>query len=365
MERRVIICGGGTGGHFYPALVVGRKLLDLDGDLQLTYVGTHRDVEKKIMEEQQVRFHPLRIQGLKGRGIRRLPALFLLPLAFAQSLALLLTTRPSLVIGAGGYSSGPVVLLAAWLGIPTVILEQNSRPGFTNRVLARWIRKAVVAFDSALPYFKGKAVRLGNPVREEFYSIRRRREADGLNLLIFGGSQGSRFLNTTMTEALPILAPRKQSLHIVHQTGKQDLAWVTEAYRNCGFYAAEVSGYLPGMASCFEKADLILSRAGATTVAEIIAAGRAAVLVPFAGAADDHQTANARELERAGAAELIPEGQATAEVLAARILHFLGHKDDLEAMESALLPLKTRDASEKIAGLCLSLMAAEQKEMRA
>ena len=173
----VIISGGGTGGHLYPALVVGRKLMDLAPGIALTYVGTRREIEGRIMAAHGVRFIPMRIEGLKGRGLRSLRGLLVLPLAFAHSLLILARTRPSLVIGVGGYSSGPIVLLASWLGVPTVILEQNAQPGFTNRLLARSVRRAVVAFPSTLPAFKGKGVLLGNPVREEFTGCRRKRGA--------------------------------------------------------------------------------------------------------------------------------------------------------------------------------------------
>ena len=205
-NRGVVISGGGTGGHLYPALVVGRKLQAMRPGLGLTYVGTRRDVESRIMAEHGDRFIPMRIEGLKGRGLRSLRGLLVLPLAFAHSLLILARTRPALVIGVGGYSSGPIVLLASWLRIPTVILEQNARPGFTNRLLARWVSRAVVAFVSTLPAFKGKGVVLGNPVREDFYALPAKTRTGTLDVLVFGGSQGSRFLNDRITAALPLLA---------------------------------------------------------------------------------------------------------------------------------------------------------------
>jgi UDP-N-acetylglucosamine--N-acetylmuramyl-(pentapeptide) pyrophosphoryl-undecaprenol N-acetylglucosamine transferase len=363
--RRIILCGGGTGGHLYPALVVGRKLVEMAPDLQLLYVGTGRDVEKKIVEKHGVVFRVLRIEGLKGRGLKSLRGLLLLPLAFLQSLALLAKTRPSLVVGVGGYSSGPIVLLASWFGVPTLILEQNSTPGFTNRTLARWVRKAVVSFESTLGHFKGKGVLLGNPVREEFYAVPPRPERDGLAVLVFGGSQGSRFLNERMTAALPLLAPKKASLKITHQTGERDRVWVEDVYRSSAFPAAEVGSYFSDMPRRFAEADLIVSRAGATTLAEIVASRRAAVLVPFAGASEDHQMANARELERVGAVEVIPEETAFPEALAARILDFLADKGRLAAMEAALEPLRRTKAADEIAALGLSLMKPAAKEATA
>jgi len=354
--RRVVISGGGTGGHLYPALVVGRKLRDMDMRIELTYVGTHRDVEKKIMEEHGVRFIPMRIEGLKGRGLRSLKGLGLLPLSFVQSYSILRRARPGLVIGVGGYSSGPIVLLASWLGIPTLLMEQNARPGFTNRMLGRWVRKAVVAFESSLPYFRGKAVCLGNPVREQFYTLPAKTRNGNLAVLVFGGSQGSRFLNDKMTAALPLLAPVRDRFRITHQTGTNDLDGVAAGYRACGFDAGGVTAYISDMAGAFGRADIIVCRAGATTIAEIIAARKASLLVPFAGAAEDHQTQNARTLEAVGGAEMLTEVRLTPEVLAGRLFHYLTNPADIITMEEKLLVLQVENPAAKIAGLCLSLM---------
>jgi UDP-N-acetylglucosamine--N-acetylmuramyl-(pentapeptide) pyrophosphoryl-undecaprenol N-acetylglucosamine transferase len=361
--RGVIISGGGTGGHLYPALVVGRKILALASDIALTYVGTRRDVESRIMSAHGVQFIPMRIEGLKGRGLKSLRGLLLLPLAFSHSLFILVRTRPALVVGVGGYSSGPIVLLASWLRIPTVILEQNARPGFTNRLLARSVRKAVVAFPSTLPAFKGKGVVLGNPVREEFYALPAKRRSATLEVLVFGGSQGSHFLNERVAAALPLLAATGDRVRLTHQTGTNDLDRVVSAYRANGFSKAEVAAYFPGMAACFGRADLVVCRAGATTLAELIAARKAAVLVPFAGASEDHQTANARELEAVGGAVVVPEAEATAEALAARILRYLDHPEELEAMERNVARLQAEDPAGRIAGLCLSLMKPAPKEI--
>jgi UDP-N-acetylglucosamine--N-acetylmuramyl-(pentapeptide) pyrophosphoryl-undecaprenol N-acetylglucosamine transferase len=363
MKRpRVIISGGGTGGHLYPALVVGRKLTALAPEIELTYVGTGREVEGRIMAGHGVRFVPMRIEGLKGRGLRSLRGLLILPLSFAQSLGILLRTRPSLVIGVGGYSSGPIVLLASWLRVPTVILEQNARPGFTNRLLVRWVRRAVAAFPSTLPYLKGKGVVLGNPVREEFYGLPAKKRGPALDVLVFGGSQGSHFLNTRVLEALPLLAAAKDRLRLTHQTGTADLETVTAAYKASGFARAEVAAYIPDMPAYFGRSDLIVCRAGATTLAELTAARKAALLVPFAGAAEDHQTVNARELGSAGAAVVLSEAEATAGALAARLLRFLDHPEEIEALERNVGRLQPDDPAGRIAALCLALMERPTKE---
>ena len=363
-ERRVIISGGGTGGHLYPALVVGRKLKEIDPGIGLTYVGTHREIEKKIMENHDVDFIPMKIEGLKGRGLRSLKALALLPWSFFAAWRILRRLKPALVIGVGGYSAGPIVLIASWRGIPTLILEPNAYPGYTNRLLARWVRKAVVAFDSTLPYFKNRGVRLGNPVREEFYNQPRKPRTGALSVLVFGGSQGSHFLNEAVTLALPLLAPHKDRLALTHQTWLHDLEGVAERYRAAGFGGSEVAAYLMDMPRYFAKADLTVSRAGATTLAETIAARKASILVPFAGASEDHQTRNARELEAAAAAEVIPESRLTPEVLAGRIVHYLDHPGELDAMERNLAAFGTENAAENIACLCIDLMSDRSQENR-
>jgi UDP-N-acetylglucosamine--N-acetylmuramyl-(pentapeptide) pyrophosphoryl-undecaprenol N-acetylglucosamine transferase len=358
--RRIVISGGGTGGHLYPALAVGRKLQERDPGLRLTFIGSHRPIEKDLMERYGAHFIPMRIEGLKGRGWKSLRTMVLLPFALIRSLFLLARLRPGLVIGVGGYSAGPVVLAASALGIPSLILEQNVRPGFTNRLLTRRARKAVVAFENSLPYFKGKGVFLGNPVREEFYHLRPKAREAVLTVLVFGGSQGSRILNETMTAALPLLRPEKDKLRLIHQTGKADFDKVKEAYVQNGFAEAEVAPFFFDMAGYFEKSDLVVGRAGATTIAELIVARKAAVLVPFALASEDHQAQNARELERVDGAEVILEKDLTAGRLAERILYYLKNPERVSAMERNLAGLGAEDPAGRIAGLCFELMKDER-----
>ena len=357
MKRRgIVISGGGTGGHLYPALAVGRKLQEMDPDLRLTYIGSHRPLEKDLMERHHAHFIPMRIEGIKGRGLKSLKAMVLVPLALVKSLFLLVRLRPGLVIGVGGYSAGPVVLSASFLRIPTLILEQNATPGFTNRLLIRRARKAVVAFRSSLPYFKGKAVFLGNPVREEFTRIRPKPRDSVLSVLVFGGSQGSRVLNEATTAALPFLRLRRDSLRLAHQTGPADFEKVKESYVQNGFREAEVAPFFFDMASHFEKSDLVVCRAGATTIAELIVAGKAALLVPFAQASEDHQAKNAGELERISGAEVIPEKDLTPPFLAERILFYQKNPERLSTMESNLASLRTEDPAGRIAALCFEML---------
>jgi len=358
----IIISGGGTAGHLYPALAVGRKLKEKAPEVNLVYVGSSRNLEKRLMEHHQARFVPLKIEGIKGRGWKSLRALVYLPFAFLRSLFLILRTKPRLVIGAGGYSSGPIVLLAAWMRIPTLIMEQNLRPGFTNRLLRRWVRRVVVSFEGTLPFFKGKGVYIGNPVRDAFYRLTPKEKKGRLVLLIFGGSQGSHFLNTVMVEALSILKEERERIRIFHQTGEKDLAWVRESYLREGFREVIVSSYFHDMAERFREADLVICRAGASTVAELIAARKASLLVPFAGATEEHQLLNARELEKTGGAVVVQEAECRPELLAEKIREFLGNCEKLKAMEKKLALLRTENAAERIADLCLELMHRQSKE---
>jgi len=363
-KKRVIISGGGTGGHLFPALVLGQKLGQKDPGLELTFVGSGRETERTIMARHKVCFVPMRIEGLKGRGRRGFKALALLPGAFLKSLGLLIRIKPALVVGVGGYSSGPIVLLASWLRIPTLILEQNVRPGFTNRILLRWVKKAVAAFEASLPYLKGKGVCLGNPVREEFYSVAPKKRDGRLALLVFGGSQGSHFLNRAIVETLPLLGPVKDRLAVHHQSGERDLDWVRASYADQGFAAAVVAPFFIDMAGLFAGTDLVISRAGATTCAELIAARKASILIPFAHAADDHQAGNAAVLKDAGGADVLSESEWTPARLAEKILALVEHEERITLMETQLVGLKKEAAADAIAGLCFELMERRGKEAR-
>jgi len=360
-EKKVIICGGGTAGHLYPALAIGDKLKERDPHIHLTFVGSSRSLEKDIMKHHQVDFIALKIEGIKGRGLRTIRSLLLLPLSFIKSFGILLRIKPNLVVGLGAYSSGPIVLLASLMKTPTLILEQNLYPGFTNRLLLPWVRKAVVAFKNSLPFFKGKGTFIGNPVREEFYRIPSKERNSKLTINIFGGSQGSHFLNKTMTASLPLLCKERENLRIFHQTGKNDYERVKNSYARSGFKEVTVAPYFFDMASYFQKSDLIISRAGATTIAELIASQKASLLIPFSKATDNHQVFNARELEKIKGAEVILEEELTPEILADKIFHFLKNKQEINRMEKNLTQMKTEKVTEKISNFCFELMETESE----
>ncbi len=355
-EKKVIICGGGTGGHLFPALEVGRKLKEKNPDIKITFVGGSRKLEKELMQYYEADFIPLKIEGLKGMGLKMIKSLFLLPFSFLKSFSILKRLKPHLVIGAGGYSSGPIVMLAAWIKIPTLIMEQNRHPGFTNRILLRWANTAAVAFENSLKEFKEKGIYTGNPVRAEFYRIKSKPRNSKLSILIFGGSQGSRFLNQGIVNMLSYLIKDKNNLVISHQTGEKDYKWVKSSYAASGLKNVTIAPFFHNMAEYFQKADLIICRAGATTLSELISAQKASLLVPFAAAADNHQTLNARELENIKGAEIILEEEFTPGTLAGKIRSFMLNKEKINLMEKNLSKLKIENSAERISNLCFELM---------
>lgn len=360
--KRLIISGGGTAGHLYPALVIAQKLKEKAPEIQITFVGSSRKLEKTIMEHYKADFISLKIEGIKGKGLKIVKSLLVLPYSFIKSLAILIRIKPALVIGVGGYSSGPIVILSSWIKIPTLIMEQNVYPGFTNRMLVPWVKKAVVAFENSLPHFKGKGVFIGNPVREEFYNLPPKMTNHKLSILIFGGSQGSHFLNKGVVDSLQFLKKDKDNLRIFHQTGKEDYEWVKNCYTQNEFRDVVVSSYFYNIADYFQKSDIIISRAGATTIAELTAAQKASMLIPFSKATDNHQVLNARELEKINSAEVILEKEFTPKYFANKILNFVNNKEKIIRMAKNLECLKTENVPERILQLCLELLETKDRE---
>lgn len=353
---KVVICGGGTAGHLYPGLALSQKLKEKEPEITIVFVGSSREIEKKIMKHHKVHFISLKIEGIKGKGMKMIKSLLILPYSGLKSLMLLLRIKPRLVIGLGGYSSGPVVLIASWMGVPTLILEQNLYPGFTNRMLLPWIQKAVVAFENSLAYFKGKGIYIGNPAREEFYSIPPKQRNSKLSILIFGGSQGSHFINKGITNSLPLLKKERENLKISHQTGNKDFQWVKNSYAQNDFEDITIAPYFFNMAHFYQKSDLIVCRSGATTIAELIASQRASLLIPFSQATDNHQVLNARELEKIKGAEIILENQFSPEYFAKKVFSFLKNKERIDQMEANMARLKTKETVQKISDLCFELI---------
>jgi UDP-N-acetylglucosamine--N-acetylmuramyl-(pentapeptide) pyrophosphoryl-undecaprenol N-acetylglucosamine transferase len=355
---RVVIAGGGTGGHLYPGIAVARELLSRVPDAIVSFAGTAKGIETRVVPREGFALDLIRSAGLKGKSIsERALGLGLLPLGAADAVGLLARRRPDLVIGVGGYSSGAVVAVAALRGIPTLLLEQNAVPGLTNRTLAPFVRAAAVTFEATLPYFKGKGFVSGNPVRSTFLddAVGARDEPDApVGVLIFGGSQGAHAINVAAVEAAPELARTRIRLSVTHQTGERDLEMVREGYIGAGL-AARVEPFLYAMDREMKRAQVVVCRAGATTLAEITAAGRAAVLVPLPTATDDHQRKNADVLARAGAADVIDQRELTGTRFAAAVLALAHDHERRERMARAARRLATPDAARVIVDRALVL----------
>ncbi len=345
---RVLFAGGGTGGHVYMAVAIRQELERRDPGSRCLFVGTDQGLETRILSPLAFPLRTIRVGGLNRVGGRRMVRTVLqLPASLIDSLAIVREFRPSAVVGLGGHSSGPVVV-AAWLRRrPALLIEPNSHPGLTNRLLARFVEKAAVAFRETAPFFGSRAVVTGIPVRREFHEVRSRAVSDPARLLIFGGSQGSRPINRLVSDALAHLP---KGLRITHQTGPDDVEWVRESYRRAGI-EARVRDYLEDMPSALAGADLVISRAGASTVAELTAAGRASVLIPFPAAADDHQRKNARSLERKGAALLREQADLDGPALGRLLEQLLGDQKRLSTMASAARSLSNPDSVGRITDL--------------
>jgi UDP-N-acetylglucosamine--N-acetylmuramyl-(pentapeptide) pyrophosphoryl-undecaprenol N-acetylglucosamine transferase len=350
MPGTILIAAGGTGGHLFPGIAVADELRRRDPQTRVVFAGTPRGLESRIVPRAGYELVLLPILPLKGIGLfRTAQGLFALPRALWRAGALVRRFRPRAVLGVGGYAGGPVVLLAALQRVPTVILEPNARPGFTNRVLRPFVRRCACSYPEAAREFGRKGVITGNPVRGGFAALPRKEHREPYTVLVFGGSQGSRILNRAMVAALPRLPPASR-LRIVHQTGEAMRGEVAAAYAAAG-RGAEVLSFFDDMEARFGQADLVVSRSGATTCAELTAAGKAAVLVPFAQAADDHQRFNARAMEAAGAARMIEEKDLGGERLAAVVTECLADPGRLRAMEDAARGLGKADAAARVADL--------------
>jgi UDP-N-acetylglucosamine--N-acetylmuramyl-(pentapeptide) pyrophosphoryl-undecaprenol N-acetylglucosamine transferase len=354
---RVVIAGGGTGGHLYPGIAVAREVRRREPDAIVTFAGTERGIENRVVPREGFELDLLRSAGLKavspGALVR---AIALLPLSAIDAWRILSQRQPDVVIGVGGYSSGPVVLLAALRRTPTLLLEQNAAPGVTNKLLARVVTAAAVTFESTVSYFGRRAFVAGNPVRPEFFDNSGSREAQSgpPRILIFGGSQGAHAINMAMVEAAPRLAAYPGGLAITHQTGERDLERVREGYRRAGL-EARVEPFLFTMDREMKAADIVICRAGATTLAELMAAGRPSVLVPLPTAADDHQRKNAEAVAAAGAAELLEQAQMTGDRLADRIAALAGDPTRRRAMSDAATRLARPDAARVIVDRIIEL----------
>lgn len=343
---KVLIAAGGTGGHIYPGIAVAKEIMRRDPANEVLFVGTARGLEKRIVPENGFQLSLINSAGLKNVGLAgKVKGLSVLPRSFLEARRIIRQFRPHVVVGAGGYVSGPVLLMAAIMGVPTLVMDSNALPGFTNRQLARFIERAALTFEEAMPFFGKKGVVTGNPVRHEFFEVPRKEDSSVFHTLIFGGSQGARAINNAVTEALPLLRSLAGRLTLTHQTGEADFEMVREAYKNSAFSGSDVRPFISDIFVEFAKADVIISRAGATTCAEIAAAGRGALMVPLPTAADDHQRRNAEAMQNAGAAKMVLQAELTGERLADELNALIVDREKVKAMAAAAKKIARPDAA--------------------
>jgi UDP-N-acetylglucosamine--N-acetylmuramyl-(pentapeptide) pyrophosphoryl-undecaprenol N-acetylglucosamine transferase len=353
---RIVIAGGGTGGHVNPALAIAAELVRRDPRRRLLFVGTATGLEARLVPAAGFDLETIRATGIVGKGAAaRAAGLGRMPLGLLDALRILGRFRPALAIGVGGYASGPVVLAALLRRIPAMIHEQNRWPGMTNRLLAPWVARIAVSFDGTAGRVGRRGSVTGNPIRAAFAAIPAWAPHPGpARVLVFGGSRGARGINDAMIAALPRLAAA--GLGWRHQTGPADRERVAAAYRAAGIPDARVEAYIEKMPEAVAAADLVICRAGASTLAELAAGGRAAILIPLPQAAHDHQRHNARGVAAAGAARLLEQAELGGGALAAEILRTLADAPGLAGMAAAARRLARPDAAARIADLAEELL---------
>jgi len=355
-----IIAGGGTGGHLFPGIALADEVKTRHRDNEVLFVGTAKGLEATVVPREGYRLELLDVVGLKGKGLIGLArGLVMLPRAFWQAFQILRRERPDIVIGVGGYASGPLVLVASLTGIHTAVQEQNALPGFTNKVLGRFVDAVFVAFNEAVPFFpKRKVHLLGNPIRRALLDnyLKPKIPSPKFTLLVTGGSQGAHRLNERVVEAMRVLGPLAREMTIIHQTGTADRETVERQYRELGIQA-EVTDFIRDMPTAYARADLLVCRAGAATLAEITVARKASVLVPFPFATDNHQEVNARSLVQGGAALMFSESELDGAMLATTIRELHDDPARREKMERASGLLGRPEAAREIADVCVELAA--------
>lgn len=355
---KLVIAGGGTGGHIYPAIAIAKAVMRASPQSEIHFVGTEMGLEKKIVPRENFPLHFVASGKLNQVSFgEKLKTLAKLPLAFFQAAALLWKLRPDVVLGVGGYASGPVLFVASLLRFRTIIWEPNAFPGLTNRWLSRFVDLCCVVFDEALPHLKAKkSLRVPMPVRKEIEDIRERiPSSSNFRILVFGGSQGSRVLNNTVIEMLRKGGPWTSTTEIVHQTGSTDFTSVKEQYAHIPAAQKNLDcrEYLDDMPERYRWADLVIARSGTGTLSELSAAGKAAILVPLPTAADDHQRKNAEALVNIGAAKMILQKDLNADRLLKEIEQLRSHPEQVTNLERNVAKFHKSKAAEAMAALLL------------
>jgi UDP-N-acetylglucosamine--N-acetylmuramyl-(pentapeptide) pyrophosphoryl-undecaprenol N-acetylglucosamine transferase len=355
---RCVIAGGGTGGHLFPGIAVAEAFMEKEMENEVLFIGTERGIEARILADGRFPLKTIHAMPIQGRSMGgKLRALWALPKSLGEAVTVLKEFQPQMVLGVGGYASGPGVLAATLLGMKRAIHEQNVIPGMTNRILKRFSQRIFVSFEETKKYFpEGKTFVTGNPIRKEIIrSAPLRKKEDRFTILIFGGSAGARRINAAMIETLASLQEMKSSLRFIHQTGKEDFESVSRAYQEKGF-EAEVMPFIEEMAHCYQRADLVICRSGASTVAELAVCGKASILIPYPYAAHQHQLINAEKLVDRGAARMILDGALNGSILSETIRHLYHHPEEKEKMEEAIRKIGQPRAAEEIVNHCYELV---------
>ena len=348
MADTIVVAGGGTGGHLYPGISIAQEMETRRPGVEIVFAGAGTSLERTILAPHGYRLIAIRSGGVVGKSLAgRIRGIGRAMAGFAQSIRTLMRRRPRVVIGVGGYASGPLVLAAVMLRVPSLIHEQNYYPGLTNRLLAPWVRRVAVSFEETRRYFGGRGELTGNPIRATFRGAKRKTRGDTFNVLIFGGSQGARAINSTVVDALPRLQEHRADLRFLHGTGAADHDRVAAAYTALGF-EAQALPYITDIVRAYEWADLVVARAGASSVSEIAVCGKASILVPLPTSAHDHQRYNARKFAEAGASLVMEESSLTGEALALALLQLRADPERVSAMERSALLLARPDAAARI-----------------
>ena len=356
---RLIITGGGTGGHLFPALAVAEGIGRRESDPEILFVGAGRRIDNQVLAEKGFARKVIRFSGIKGLGMSGfLHAAFRLPLAIAQSFFLIRRFRPDLVFGVGGYVTGPVLTAAKLLRVPICIHEQNSVPGLANRLAGKLADRICISLPCQPSFAKEKTVLTGNPVRREILAAALKKKTghnDPTTILVLGGSQGARRVNELMLAAMKILQATGNTLRIIHQTGTADEGLIRKGYEQSGI-EAEVASFFSDMADVYGRANLVVSRAGATTLAELAVMGLPALLIPYPFAADDHQTTNGAYYVNGGGALMVQEKELDGDGLAEKIRRLVENPEELGEMAAAMKKMGRPEATERIVDVCMQLV---------
>jgi len=360
---RFVIAGGGTGGHLFPGMAIAEAFVEREMGNEVLFIGTERGIETKVLAGGRFPLRTIQAKPLKGRSfLGKMKAIWAIPVAISEAYAILREFQPDLVLGVGGYASGPTLIAASILGTKRAIHEQNVIPGMTNRILKWFSQRIFVSFEETKSYFPGeKSIVTGNPVRKEIFQpgsnskeIEKRKEPR-FAVLIFGGSGGAHRINQAMMEALDLLQELKSSLRFFHQTGRDDVDWVSKGYQEKGF-DARVRPFFEDMATYYQLSDLIICRSGATTVAELAVCGKAAILIPYPYAAHNHQFINARKLVEIGGAQMIRDEELSGSSLAKAILELYHQPEKRIRMEERIQQVGRPRAAEEIIEHCYALI---------